>query len=321
MIDSTQDKTFAETLQGHLENWRANVDGSRRRWWNRWTDGIYPAYIGAADEAIRADAVRLDSNIAHLRGSQAFAFNLFLPFRVGSRPVLSDHMSRTIGVSVSIDEVRFEWVPPGALLGEIAGDRPYPGEAATAVDVVLWGRTASGGRAIILVEVKLSEEDFTYCGGYRSRHNQRRDVCESAPLFFDNPGDCYLRRPEGRSRDRRYWEIFSRAYGSVREAFPGAMLEGGCPFAHGMNQPMRNLAIARGLEQDGSVDHAWFMLCSHDDNTDIKTRWDQWKGLLPDPSMAPMLPASEVVRMGESEGLVEWAAWMRERYLIPGGAR
>ena len=80
------------------------------------------------------------------------------------------------------------------------------------------------------------------------------------------------------------------------------------------NQPMRNLAIARGLEQEDTVEQAWFALCPHDANPEIAAHWANWKHLLPDPSMAPSLPASEVVAIGEADGLKGWAAYMRARY-------
>ena len=42
----------------------------------------------------------------------------------------------------------------------------------------------------------------------------------------------------------------------------------------------------------------------------------RWLRLLPDASMAPVLPVSEVVRAGEDGGLVDWAAWMRYRFRL-----
>ena len=41
--------SFAESLQAHLKEWRAGVDGSRDRTWPVWTDGIYPAYRELAE--------------------------------------------------------------------------------------------------------------------------------------------------------------------------------------------------------------------------------------------------------------------------------
>ena len=310
--------SFANSLQAHLEEWRQGVDGFRSRMWDHWSEGVYPAYRSYAEEVVRADSVRLHSYAAHLRSSQVFALNLFLPFRKGSLSRLSNRVSEMVGTRLSIEDVRFEWVPPGSLLGEIEGDRPVGEEPATAVDVVLWSRLADGRRAVVLLEVKLSEPDFTHCNGRTSPANQRRDVCESAGLFFEDPSACYLRRPLRKRRDRRYWDIFALEHGSVGAAFPGADLAGPCPFSESMQQPMRNLAIARGLEQDrdSEVEKAWFALCAHDGNPDAAEHWERWKRLLPDASMAPVLSASDVVRVGEDEGHVDWAAWMRDRYRL-----
>ena len=310
--------SFAASLQAHLEEWRHGMDGSRDRMWHHWSEGIYPAYRPLAEEVVHSDSVRLHTYAAHLRSSQTFALNLFLPFREGSRSRLSDLVSKMVCAGLSIDDVSFEWVPPGTLLGEIDGERPVGNEPATAVDVVLWSRLADGRRAAVLLEIKLSEPDFTYCNGRTSRGNRRRDVCESASLFFGDPRACYLRRPLRKRRDRRYWDILALEHGSLRAAFPGADLQGPCPFSESMQQPMRNLAIARGLEQDedSAVEKAWFALCAHEANADVAVHWERWRGFLPDPSMAPVLPPSEVISAGEDEGLVDWAAWMRGRYRL-----
>ena len=308
-----QPTPFANSLRAHMDEWCAEV-GSRPLSWAKWTDGIYPDYRALAEKAVHADSVKLHEYAAPILSSQAFAFNLFLPFREGSRERLSERFSEIVGARLTIDRVRFEWVPPGGLLGELHGEWPVGDEPATGVDVALWGWLENRRRAVVLLEVKLSEGNFTHCGGRTSRGNRRQDVCESAKLFLDDPSPCYLRRPWRKKRDRRYWEIFSRSHGSVRDAFPNADLNGPCPFAYDMQQPMRNLAIARGLEQEDTVEQAWFALCPHDANPEIAAHWANWKHLLPDPSMAPSLPASEVVAIGEADGLKGWAAYMRARY-------
>ena len=158
--------------------------------------------------------------------------------------------AQAIGTELSIEDVRFEWVPPGHILGELHGERPVGNETATGVDIVLWGKLPGGARCAVLLEVKLSETDFTHCNGRTSPANRRRDVCDSADLFFADTSACYLTWPLHQRRDRRYWEIFAGAHGSVSEAFPGVDRTRACPFTFGMQQPMRNLAVARGLEQD-----------------------------------------------------------------------
>ncbi len=252
---------FQKSLQKHLVTWSKSTRRPLTLKWVNWRDGVYPAYLRLMETLVLDESVKLDDQIHHPRSSQVFAFNLFLPFR--EKPtLLSDHISELVGDRLTIDKVRFEWVPPPTLLVE-------SGNYATAVDVVLWGRLENGDHAVVLVEVKLSEEKFSHCKGRTSPRNNREDVCESAKLFFDDPSACYLIRSAGAEwsgRYRRYWKIFAKSHGSVRDAFPNADFEGPCPFAYDMNQPMRNLAIARGLEQEGAVEKAWFALCAHDNN-------------------------------------------------------
>ena len=313
MTEHNSRTPFQRDLQDHLETWSENTGRPVTPKWVFWQDGIYPAYRRLLEDAVRNDPIELDDQIHHLRSSQAFAFNLFLPFR--RKPsLLSGPISELVGTRLTIDRVRLEWVPPPAIVVE-------PDRHATAVDVVLWGRLKSGGPAAVLLEVKLSENRFSRCNGRTSYKNDRMDVCKSASVLFDDPNACYLIRSAGAERTgryRRYWEIFARSDGRLSDAFPNADTEGGCPFAFDMNQPMRNLAIARGLEQANVVEKAWFGLCAHDDNRDILRHWNNWQHLLPGeaPADAPLLPASEVILMGEADGQERWANYMRNRYLI-----
>ncbi len=312
---------FAAALTRHACAWRRRWDGSGHPIFPSWIDGIHPDFRAVAERAIRDDEVRLHDFAAAVTSSQGFALNLFLLFRDGPRESLADALAPLLGERVSIERVGFEWVPPGALLGEIDGDRPMENEPATAVDVVLWARRPSGGPCAVLLEVKLGEGGFTPCTGRDSAGNRRPDVCASATAFLAEPHACYLRRPVRKRRDRRYWTIFAEAHGSVAAAFPGVDLEAPCPFAGQAQQPMRNLALARALEQEGVVERAWFGLCAHDDNPDVAGHWDGWRGLLRDPAEAPALPASAVVAAGRAAGHGGWADWMEARYWLGRGGR
>ena len=310
---------FCAALHKHMEAW-CDETGKRPPMWSRWTDGVYPMLRDLAEEAVAIDSVSLHDHVAHLRSSQAFAFNLFLPFREGGRGQLCECLSALLGADLAIDRIQFEWIPPGALIGELQGERPAGDEPATSVDVVLWCRVAGGEQAAVLIEVKLAEAGFTRCRGRGHPKNDRKDVCKSAERFFEDIDACFVRKPPDKLRPRRYWDVFAARHGSLSAAFPGADANGPCPFAGTAYQPMRNLALARALEQDeySAVTRAWFVLCAHDDNPEIAEQWAAWTNLLPSPRMAPLLHASELVRIGETEGHADWAAWMRKRYLLDG---
>ena len=312
---------FSSTLHQHMEAW-CEETGKRPTMWSQWTDGVYPKLRDLAEEVVVTDSVELHTHAAHLRSSQVFSFNLFLPFRRGGRDRLNDRLGALLGPDLAVERVQFEWVPSGVLLGELAGERPSVDEPATSVDVVLWCRLANGEHAAVLVEVKLSESGFTRCRGRGHPDNDRKDVCKSPGKFFTDFEHCFVRHPPGKLRPRRYWDVFTDRFGDLRTAFPGANAEGPCPFAGYAYQPMRNLALAKALEQDAfsSVTRAWFMLCVHDNNPEIAEQWAAWAKLLPNPAMAPTLRASDVVRAGEDEGHTEWAEWMRRRYCLRGHA-
>ena len=223
-----QSTDFAVALRAHMEEWY--IDRCLHPpMWAHWTEGIYSDYRDLAEHVCIEDEVRLHRYAAHLLSSQALSFNLFLPFRNGKQDRLSDCIANLVGTGMQVEKIGFEWTPPGRLLGELDGDRPVGTEPATAVDVVLWGRLADGRRAAMLIEVKLTEKGFSTCGGRRSHANPRTDVCDSAKLFFADPNTCYLRRPRGTRRERRYWKIFAKGYGSVAEAFPVRTLTGSAP--------------------------------------------------------------------------------------------
>ena len=134
--------------------------------YREWSEGIFEDYRELGVRAAAEDEIKFHSHAAALNSSQAFALNLFVPFREGGRAELSARFSELVGEPLSVEEVRFEWVPPGALLGELAGDRPASKrETATGVDVVLWCRLSDGAPGVVLIEVKLSEGGFTHCGG------------------------------------------------------------------------------------------------------------------------------------------------------------
>jgi hypothetical protein len=192
---------FARALTAHMREWRQRHGGSNHNFFADWSDGIYPDFREDAIRAAKEDEVRLHDHAAAITSSQAFALNLFIPWRRGSRAALDGLVSTALGEQIVVEQLTFEWIPPGALLGEIDEDRPRFDEPATSVDVLLRGHGGGGARVALLVEVKLGEGGFTVCGGRDSSANRRPDVCASAAVFLDDPNACYLRRPWRKARD------------------------------------------------------------------------------------------------------------------------
>ena len=325
---SYQPSAFSRSLLGWMLRQRA-VDeigdprASVSPMLDDWTGGLHPALRADAERIVTEDQVTLHNYIAALNSSMAFGFNLFMPLRLGDPDPLADLLGQQLDRKLQVDRAVFEYGGPTSVLAEVAGEVPEEDEPFTASDVAVFVHDDQGRRGVVLIEVKLSEGEFSTCNGATSRGNRRKDVCASAEAFFADPGSCYLRRPYRARRDRRYWTIFEQEYGSVREAFPGADLGGPCPFRGDGQQPMRNHALALGLVQDGEVDFAAFGLVHHDDNPDVVPAWDAYTSMAADPSTLFRLSASAVCDAADGAMVVDpgVGSWLRERYFLPGGGR
>jgi hypothetical protein len=287
-----------------------------------WTDGIFSPLAEHAERVVREDGVRLHTHARAVHSSMVFAFNLFLPFRVAEAAALNRLISTGTGLDLHIDRVMFEYGPT-EILAETRTDPPSPDDAWTSADVGLEVRDGQGRRGIVLVEVKLSEDGFSRCNGRTSRGNRRLDICASARSFFEAPRACYLTRPIRASRERRYWDIFDAAHGSVRAAFPHVHA-GACPFASDAQQLMRNHALALGLVQSHRYAFARFGLVHHDDNPDVVPPWTEYERIVADREMLFRLPASHLIAAGRDLGApwaADWADYVCERYRLHREAR
>ena len=128
------------------------------------------------------------------------------------------------------------------------------------------------------------------------------------PAIFGNWHTIYTRM------NRRYWDIFDAAFGSVRAAVPRYTGER-CPFEGDHQQLMRNHALALGLVQAEKTDFAAFGLVHHSDNHHVVGPWEHYRSLVAD---ASRIPANELVDAAADQGAPwsDWACYMREHYML-----
>ena len=282
-----------------------------------WREGIHGWVRHRTADLVDEAGIRLHDYIAAVNSSMAFGFNLFMPFREHGASALDDLLARALGVPIRVVDIEFEFHGPTDVLAECAGSQPTDDEKFTASDVAIRVADDNGRAGLVLVEVKLGEGGFTPCNGARSVANRRKDVCASAATFFDDPRACYLRRTRHARRDRRYWDIFDTAFGSVRAAVPGFTGER-CPFEGDHQQLMRNHALALGLTQAGEVAFTAFGLVHHPDNHHVVGPWERYRSLVADPSPLFRIPANELIDAAADQGAPwsDWACYMRERYML-----
>jgi hypothetical protein len=268
--------------------------------WPNATDGLEPA-AAVVHERLAAEGLA-HHMIGHIRSSQAFALNLFAPLDPAARV----SVAKAAGIdAVEVGEPRFEWSDPQDALGERTHASPH----ATQVDVILDCVTAGGEKTALLIEVKLSEQDFNGCSAWTASANDRLDVCNTNGPFGNSPTECFQLRNHGREHHRKY----DTALGPLSVTSDGEY--GGCWFRLGGNQPMRNVALARMLMNRGDVDVAVVALCAPTAHQAIWRRWAEAKAHLAGAGVALVdLPADVVVRAQVS------GAAIADRYLLELGS-
>jgi hypothetical protein len=197
--------------------------------------------------------------------------------------------------------INFEWSDNADRLREARPNSPHT----TQVDVALTARSTSGAHAVVLIEVKFTETDFGWCSAYENPANPARDVCRSAGLFGGQPERCFQLANHGHGR-REY----DRRLASTAVVHPVACDDdGGCLVRRGRNQPMRNLALAQVLLDEGEADEVVYALCAPVAHPTIWRRFDEVRSVFPNTSArrTVALHAEDIASLHPDDG-VEFAA-------------
>lgn len=271
---------FARRLENHLQAW-ASANGLLDR--SVFLRNVESATVPPARPALRrlVDAGLGHRFLHHVRSSQLFALNLF----GGLTAEEATAVARLIDPAVISAELPvLEYVDPLDRLRERTVASPHT----TQIDVMIRAHTGEGAVHLLLIEVKLSEDDFGGCSAYQHAANDRLDLCATPAPFGGDPAGCYQLRNKGAGHPRTY-DTWLTGLHAVAE-------DPGCPFRATGNQPMRNVALASSLLASGEADRATFVLCAHDDHQVIWRRWADAQARLIGTEVAfADLPASQVL--------------------------
>ena len=314
---------FGDTLIRHAMRDRTrretgSPDKRTLHMYDDWTDGIHEWVRQQTADHVEERGIWLHDYVRAVNSSMAFAFNLFMPFREYGASALDAALADALGFPVRAVGMDFEFHGPTGVLAECAGPQPTKADKFTASDVAVHVEDERGRKGVVLIEVKLSEGEYTHCNGAISTANMRKDICADAGKFFESPRDCYLRRPRHAGRDRRYWEILATEFGSVGAAVPRYAGKR-CPFEGNSQQIMRNHVLALGLVQAGAAAFSAFGLVHHPGNHHVVDPWDDYLSMVADPSPLFRISAAALIDAAAGQG-AEWTAWaryMRERYMLP----
>jgi hypothetical protein len=315
---------FQEEMYVHLINWKwqhittepginrgieydAILPGS-------WADRmpmLYPDIVNALKDHLRDFPFQIHKHFNHMVSSQAANINLFLPVLLHANADSILGALRSDFARLATDQLdqgyRIEFCdePFGNL-----GDKTKV--SGTDADIAIAYYNHADELCLWLIEHKLTESEFTTCGGFKSRgRTPRHDCSRSFSDILADKSMCYYHDASGYN----YWRITE----ANEDFFANHPAHAECPFWGGMNQLWRNQLLALSVEQDDRqpYKHVSFSVVKHPRNGHLDGTLDTYKNLIADnPKFSVFTSADVIAAASEHEDteLAEWVEWYCDLY-------
>ena len=254
----------------------------------------------------------------HVASSQTACVNLFVP--VLESPAV-DQILKSLAVCpkdfkhIAKDHLyhgyRFEfWDSVDEKSKGLLGD--HSKQAGTDSDVAIAYYNTSDELCLWLIEHKLTEQEFTTCGAYRSKGNtaEGKDSCRKCSMdeILDNPDLCYYHHV----CHYNYWNIMRDG---AADLFTGTFEGKGCPFRGGMNQLWRNMLLAMAMEKSGMYKSVSFSVVHHPDNHFLDASMQEFSLLTNHSPQFNSFPSDSLIHAAAMDSaLKEWILWYRKVY-------
>jgi hypothetical protein len=274
---------------------------------------LYPPIRSAVESHRNRFPFPLHQFFNHVASSQAANLNLFLPILLHPNVDIILREIKPDFDSVSQSELdhgyRIEyWDEPYGTLG----DRTHI--SGTDADIAIAYYNHQGELCLWLIEHKLTENEFTTCGGSKSRGRQAIHDCRrSFSQILDDKQACYYHS----ANHHNFWNITD-----VNQAFfVNHAKHLRCPFMGGMNQLWRNQLLALSIEQDERqpYKHVTFSVVRHPHNTYLDRSVADYQDLIANNPKFSVFTSKDVldaaVELQDLE-LDQWIAWYQQLYAI-----
>ena len=284
---------------------------------------LYPGIAKAFARHREKNPLRLHLYFHHMASSQAATVNLFLP-------ILQHRDAHAILRALKPDLFKLAkaQLDNGFCLEywgqDLSAEGPRPGDrgplndksraAGTDADLAIAYYNLDGELCLWLIEHKLTEKEFTDCGGFRSKGRKPKHDCSKGfGEILRDKSICYYHDVN----KYRYWDIT----GAHRSLFVGGASTASCPFRGGMNQLWRNQLLGLAIERDKKrpFQHSTFSVVRHPGNTSLERTLKQYENLIGDDPRFTVLTSADVVRAAEEFGgadLRQWTSWYRGLYML-----
>ena len=278
---------------------------------------IYPEVLPKLKAHREKFSFKLHEHFNHMASSQAANVNLFLPILLNPKvnEVLKELKAdfKKIATDQLDNGFRIEfWDGNSNKEKGILGD--HSAISGTDSDIAIAYYNQNDELCLWLIEHKLTEKEFTECGGAKSKGRKPNHDC-SKPFseILKNKDLCYYHS----SSKYEYWNITD-----ANQSFYVNHQEFGiCPFKGGMNQLWRNQLLAQAIEKDNNqpYQHVYFSVVRHPNNTALENTINQYKNLInnnPDFTVFTSADVLEIVSKSGIKELDKWVGWYKELYKV-----
>lgn len=253
--------------------------------------------------------------LGHMASSQAACINLFLPLL--EEPLIAAKVLcsvkedlREIATNYLDKGYRIEfWDEPDNALND------HTKVAGTDADIAIAYYDYEGDLNLWMIEHKLTEAEFTNCGGFKSKGRTSKHTCAPASAILDNNALCYYHS----ACHFRYWDITLKEY----SPFDAKLIReyADCPFKGGMNQLWRNQLLATSLEKSTSpkwpYKKVYFSVVHHPGNESLKPSISEFQKLMGHSDRFFAFSSDPLIKRAKEiaePALSEWVRWYEELY-------
>lgn len=278
---------------------------------------IYPNILNDLKKHNDLFYFKLHRHFNHMASSQAANVNLFLPVLLS--PKANDILHKIkpdfkLAVKELYKGFRIEYWD-GNSNKEEGLLKDHNARSGTDSDIAIAYYNHDNELCLWLIEHKLTEREFTVCGGSKSpKRDKTKHVCDkSFHEIVDKKNYCYYHDV----RENNYWNITdkNKSFFVNYKDFPS------CPFKKGMNQLWRNQLLGFAVEEDDKNDfkHVCFSVVHHPDNHYLDKSINDYKNLIDNKSKFSSFTSKDVIDAAsvvDDKDINKWISWYKELYRV-----
>jgi hypothetical protein len=272
---------------------------------------LFPDIVPEVGKHLQKFPFRIHTYFNHMASSQAANINLFLPV------LLHPNVNGILGdINPEFKRLAIEYLDRGWRIE--FWDEPFgvladkSKAAGTDADIGIAYYNRFEKLCLWLIEHKLTEHEFTTCGGFKSKGRKERHDCMcSFDEILKNKNICYYHDV----CKYNYWKITE----INRDFFVNHANYSQCPFQGGLNQLWRNQLLAMAVEQEDRqpFKYASFSVVKHPGNKELDQSLGEYRKLINNNPKFSVFTSADVLRAAErhrNEKLGRWANWYRKLY-------